>query len=482
MEYGLSTGINFISLLITLWLGLYLITRSPRSLAAGLMALTLWSMAGYFLNQFLALYPPSSPPDQVRTWLYRFMVFWPRNVFELGWRGWLQGWLPAYAIAFWYHTTLCLRPGQSTGAVLWKAGLGYIFAFAGILLKVRYSSGWAVLADGPLYNTGLRAPFFPLFLFAYLILTVLGLYNLMQTTRSTSAELPAVSLRQFVLATLFVYAAGGLEIAGWFGRIAVPQVATAVLLAAAVTLAGVSIARYNASLERRPFQPDFRYSAAGATALLMIYLSILWALSTVIMVPAAAFLGAGFLAVVTPSIIDLTRVRVDLHHFYIHRKPSVGTFPVPIPDCEEDHERVKLIEVDQQVEVSPRLVEMALRHLHDYRYLSELPLVNLHLVHQYLDGNDHDSHTHFQQGKALAEVLIRGVNTLKPEPVEPAGAPPRNWYPYLILRKAYLEDTPNQEIMSRLYISEGTFNRTRRAAIDTVTLLLKEMEEEILQQ
>jgi hypothetical protein len=34
----------------------------------------------------------------------------------------------------------------------------------------------------------------------------------------------------------------------------------------------------------------------------------------------------------------------------------------------------------------------------------------------------------------------------------------------------------NREIMSRLYISEGTFNRTRRAAIRSVARMLEEME------
>ena len=53
---------------------------------------------------------------------------------------------------------------------------------------------------------------------------------------------------------------------------------------------------------------------------------------------------------------------------------------------------------------------------------------------------------------------------------------PRQWYPYLILYNAYLENQPNSEIMMRLYISEGTFNRTRRAAIRSLARVLSEME------
>lgn len=54
--------------------------------------------------------------------------------------------------------------------------------------------------------------------------------------------------------------------------------------------------------------------------------------------------------------------------------------------------------------------------------------------------------------------------------------PPREWYPYIILHGAYIDDKPNREIMSQLYISEGTFNRTRRSAMRTVTRVLEEME------
>ena len=46
----------------------------------------------------------------------------------------------------------------------------------------------------------------------------------------------------------------------------------------------------------------------------------------------------------------------------------------------------------------------------------------------------------------------------------------------MILHSAYFEDVPNRDIMSRLYISEGTFNRTRRAALRAVTQTLEEME------
>ncbi len=50
----------------------------------------------------------------------------------------------------------------------------------------------------------------------------------------------------------------------------------------------------------------------------------------------------------------------------------------------------------------------------------------------------------------------------------------RVWYNHAALYDAYMEGVPNREIMARLYISEGTFNRTRRNAIRGLARLLVE--------
>ena len=84
--------------------------------------------------------------------------------------------------------------------------------------------------------------------------------------------------------------------------------------------------------------------------------------------------------------------------------------------------------------------------------------------------------THIERGKAVQEVLIKAIEKLRPLSPILRDPPPREWYPYLILYDAYLEEIPNRDIMSKLYISEGTFNRTRRAAIRSVARALGEME------
>jgi len=123
--------------------------------------------------------------------------------------------------------------------------------------------------------------------------------------------------------------------------------------------------------------------------------------------------------------------------------------------------------------VSAEMVEDALRNLCDYTRLGDSPLVHLGLVGAHLPGGQA---THLERGKVVHEVMLEAIEMLRPDGAIPRDPPPREWYPYLILRDAYLEEVSNREIMMRLYISEGTFNRTRRSAIRSLARALGEME------
>jgi hypothetical protein len=129
--------------------------------------------------------------------------------------------------------------------------------------------------------------------------------------------------------------------------------------------------------------------------------------------------------------------------------------------------------VDYSVLVSVETVETALRNMYDYSFLGDTPLGELKLVHtRLLQGQG----TTLDRGKTVHEVLLEAVNKLRPGTAISRDPPPREWYPYLILRDAYMEEISNRDIMLKLFISEGTFNRTRRAAIRSVARTLGEME------
>lgn len=114
-----------------------------------------------------------------------------------------------------------------------------------------------------------------------------------------------------------------------------------------------------------------------------------------------------------------------------------------------------------------RWVEDALRNLADISHLGQSPLV----AHLGIRGE-----THLVRGQALRGKILEILEVLRPPGERPPEPLPREWYSYAVLHDAYVEDVPNREIMARLYISEGTFNRTRRKAIRAMARSILELQ------
>ncbi len=466
MFYQLTFIVNFLGLMVALWLGLYLVTRRSRRPEAWLSALALWSLSGYFLNQLLALYPPLPPAPETRAWLYRLILFWPQDVFELGWKGWLFGWLPCYSIIFWYHATLCMLPGPFNRKRLLGAALGYAVALAGVLVTVHFRAAWADLLEDPLYNTLLTLPYYPLFAIGFATFTVLGILNV---ARSIRTSITVISRAQFWLLTssaLLVGAAGLLGIVTNLLNTRLPQFLTALFLLAALLLAGIVVVSYTAVLDRRPWRRDLLANATGAAVLLAIFVLFLRIFFRPRPPVEDSYIVVGCMAMISHPLINAVFQRILRQ--YTNKKGRKLIQPqLKTERANESHELV---------EVSERAVELALRNLHNYAYLANSPLSQLRLVCRRLDGLEKGSDTHIDHGRAVSEVLSEAVKTLKPSPENAPSPAPRTWYPYIILWDAYVECKPNLEIMSRLYISEGTFNRTRKAAISSVAQILAETE------
>jgi len=120
------------------------------------------------------------------------------------------------------------------------------------------------------------------------------------------------------------------------------------------------------------------------------------------------------------------------------------------------------------------LVEDGLRRLFDYSYLGEHKLARLSMMERQLQPKEAPI-THLDRGKALKEALLQALDKLRPPGSQP-DPPTLEWHPFLVLHDAYVLGEPNREIMSKLYISEGTFNRTRRRAVRALAKALLEME------
>jgi hypothetical protein len=118
-----------------------------------------------------------------------------------------------------------------------------------------------------------------------------------------------------------------------------------------------------------------------------------------------------------------------------------------------------------------KIVEEGLRHVSDYIALGQLPLAGkLNITGE----------TRIDCGKQLHQILIEAIESLRPAGMRPPEPLPRIWYSYAILHDAYIQGVPNREIMARLYISEGTFNRTRRNALRGLARLLTEKQKRTL--
>jgi len=112
-----------------------------------------------------------------------------------------------------------------------------------------------------------------------------------------------------------------------------------------------------------------------------------------------------------------------------------------------------------------KMVEDGLRSLPNFISLSQSPLTECLGV---------SGETHVEKGKAVQQQLIQAIEVLRPGRDCPGEPIPREWHSYVVLHDAYWERIPNHDIMSKLYISEGTFHRTRRAAVRSVARVLLE--------
>lgn len=112
------------------------------------------------------------------------------------------------------------------------------------------------------------------------------------------------------------------------------------------------------------------------------------------------------------------------------------------------------------------LVEGALRRLNDLPGLSQHPLKNYLLTPA-------SPATDLEHAALLRAELAQAIERLRPpgpRPMPGTSAGASGWLHYLVLHEAYVEGRPNKQIMQRYRLSEGTFHRARRRAIDALAL------------
>jgi hypothetical protein len=160
------------------------------------------------------------------------------------------------------------------------------------------------------------------------------------------------------------------------------------------------------------------------------------------------------------TLISLNQIRTE------NSKDDVGmTDNIPAIDLESSAEKLVMSIASNPDPEFIKIVEDGLRHLPDYITLGQSPLATRFHI---------QAESHVEQGKLIYQILMESIELLRPSGVRPDEPLPRLWYSYVVLHDAYVERVSNREIMARLYISEGTFHRTRRNALRGLARLLLE--------
>ncbi len=130
--------------------------------------------------------------------------------------------------------------------------------------------------------------------------------------------------------------------------------------------------------------------------------------------------------------------------------------------------------MDMQSNEMEAWVADALEHLYDFSYLGTHPLANLRAVDKAL-VQDQTPLTHVDRGRALSKVLQIAIDELKPmDKPDDIG---REAHFYAILSEAYRQGRENRDIALQLSISERTFYRDRRRALQALAHVLRDMED-----
>lgn len=270
--YQVTFFVNFLALIASLWLGMYLVTRNPKSSTAWLTALTLWSLGGLFLNILLALDPPPVPAYRFSSLRFLF-PFWPSGTYDQGASAWLQGWSVAPSIAFWHHATMLMRPGKMNAWRWVRVVFAYLVAFAAIEVQAFTQILFSVEGGDPLYLNSLRAgPLYGVFGVALLALTSFCVIHLIRSARVAATEIVRRQLLTLVAATVITGLIGPIStVSSGFDIFPIPMVAMSSVLAVFVGMVGYGVARYSALVEKRTIERDFFYNLIGVTLITGIY-------------------------------------------------------------------------------------------------------------------------------------------------------------------------------------------------------------------
>jgi hypothetical protein len=284
---SMTTAVNSFSLLVTFWLGFYLVTRSPRRLMAWLASATLWSLSGAFLNVLVYIHAPAGD----------------------GTLPWWWGWSTAIAVPFAFHLSVHLLPKHLADRQRWLMILMYFLTLN--LLAMETYTQLVYLKSGialPLRNNALSpGNLYPVF-GAFLVLgPALALSNFLIGRRYQTSYLIRKQYAFLIIAIglSILSAIYGVCSTGW--RLPTPTWIGDLVLGLAAVPFALSIARLNAIAEGRVVEHDFTYAMFIAAFVVVVYSLVAFLLNLAFGIPFIVFVFIILLAIASHSMIDWAR-------------------------------------------------------------------------------------------------------------------------------------------------------------------------------
>jgi hypothetical protein len=453
---------------VLVWaLALYVGSRASSRRAPLLAAAAMICLAAYLAGEALA----NLAPDNA-SW-----STWVRRAF----------WAPGLAAPIWVCLTLVLAADEGPAYVAEPARrllvpvavvllvLGVGFSVVGI--ATRLIQDWS--APEPHHHP--PGPAFPLYQAFLVGCLLVAAFNLVMLWRLSPPGSPLRARFAWLCASALLFLVGG----GWVvigsGIYGQPGLPGQALLIAGMAIMGWNLARYGALLAGEAVLGDFLQFAATMLGIVGLYGVILLTLA-----PDYGWLERG---VPLLLLVMATHVLVDTRGHLLDRvllMPLVSTLrgqlrelanrvvrqPDELAALADVRETVDRILREREQDVRPAdepadlrvLVEGALRHLNDLPSLSEHPL----LLQAPRVGA---ASTPLERAASLRAELDQAIERLRPPGARPSPgtAALGGWLHYLVLKEAYVEGRLNKQIMQRYALSEGTFHRARRRAIDALT-------------
>jgi hypothetical protein len=453
---------------VLVWgLALYVASRSPGRRVSVLSAAAMLCLAVYLLGEALGALAPDLP-----TW-----AAWLR-------RTW---WAPSLALPTWLVLSIALTSEEGPERLAAAArksfvaiaivafATGAVFAAFGVLTPLVQAWNVPFTIDAEGGGLGVRhvpgAELLPAFQVFALVCVVWPAVNLFALWRASPMGTPLRARFAWLFGSAMLFLAGSAWVVIASGVYQLVGLPGQLLLVMGMLILGWNMARYGALVAGEQVLGDFLAYAATMAVIVVVYGGLLLTLA-----PDYAWIERCLPLLL---LVMTTHVLVDARGHLLERllyAPLLGSLSSQLRDLgnrvvRQPDELSALADVRDSVDQMLRerssatdvrvLVEGALRHMNDLPALSKHPL---------LEELGVRGRTPLEQASELRNVLELAIERLRPSGPRPTpgSSAVGGWLHYLVLKEAYADGRPNKQIMQRYALSESTFHRARRRAIDAV--------------